>query len=146
MALLAQAKRDTRKISTWMPWICYSQNWQSAPAFPGECPGETDFGLFGPMFPHLGCDPTRQEITHVRAPAKSRTRQAGLAVFSFAIRRLKEFAAFTDRYPQPLFQPQHQKLLFTHSWPGLGGVVLYSRHSPLRCLCKGVYGPLPFRI
>lgn len=34
----------------------------------GERPCEADFGLFGPMFPHFSCDPTPQEIMHVRAP------------------------------------------------------------------------------
>lgn len=34
----------------------------------GERPCEADFGMFGPMFPHLSCDPTPQEIMHVRAP------------------------------------------------------------------------------
>lgn len=34
----------------------------------GNRPCEADFGLFGPMFPHFGCDPTPQEIMHVRAP------------------------------------------------------------------------------
>lgn len=34
----------------------------------GERPCEADFGLFGPMFPHFGCDPTPQEIMHTRAP------------------------------------------------------------------------------
>lgn len=34
----------------------------------GERPCEADFGLFGPMFPHFACDPTPQEIMHVRAP------------------------------------------------------------------------------
>jgi hypothetical protein len=34
----------------------------------GDKPCEADFGLFGPMFPHFGCDPTPQEIMHVRAP------------------------------------------------------------------------------
>lgn len=34
----------------------------------GERPCEADFGLFGPMFPHFGCDPTPQEIMLVRAP------------------------------------------------------------------------------
>jgi glutathione S-transferase len=34
----------------------------------GERPCEADFGLFGPMFPHFGNDPTPQEIMHVRAP------------------------------------------------------------------------------
>ncbi|BFM18324.1 hypothetical protein R50073_45070 [Maricurvus nonylphenolicus] len=34
----------------------------------GERPCAADFGLFGPMFPHFSCDPTPQEIMHVRAP------------------------------------------------------------------------------
>lgn len=34
----------------------------------GQRPCAADFGLFGPMFPHFGCDPTPQEIMHVRAP------------------------------------------------------------------------------
>lgn len=34
----------------------------------GERPCAADFGLFGPMFPHFACDPTSQEIMHVRAP------------------------------------------------------------------------------
>lgn len=38
----------------------------------GERPCEADFGLFGPMFPHFGCDPTPQEIMHVRAPHLAR--------------------------------------------------------------------------
>ncbi|MFK8048790.1 MAG: glutathione S-transferase N-terminal domain-containing protein [Halioglobus sp.] len=38
----------------------------------GERPCEADFGLFGPMFPHFGCDPTPQEIMHVRAPHVAR--------------------------------------------------------------------------
>ena len=38
----------------------------------GERPCEADFGLFGPMFPHFGNDPTPQEIMHVRAPHLAR--------------------------------------------------------------------------
>ncbi|MEP4484787.1 MAG: glutathione S-transferase family protein [Halioglobus sp.] len=38
----------------------------------GERPCEADFGLFGPMFPHFGNDPTPQEIMHVRAPHVAR--------------------------------------------------------------------------
>ena len=34
----------------------------------GHRPCEADIGLFGPMFPHFGSDPTPQEIMHARAP------------------------------------------------------------------------------
>ncbi|WOJ95126.1 glutathione S-transferase family protein [Congregibacter variabilis] len=41
---------------------------QKRPFLFGDRPCEADIGLFGPMFPHFGCDPTPQEIMHVRAP------------------------------------------------------------------------------
>lgn len=34
----------------------------------GDRPCNADYGLFGPMFPHFGLDPTPQEIMLVRAP------------------------------------------------------------------------------
>ena len=41
---------------------------ETRPYLFGERPCEADFGLFGPMFPHFGMDPTPQEIMHARAP------------------------------------------------------------------------------
>lgn len=41
---------------------------EARPYLFGLRPCEADFGLFGPMMPHFGLDPTPQEIMHVRAP------------------------------------------------------------------------------